>query len=87
MSREEPPQRMAEAGLFVGDDGGVRDRQAERVSEQGGNGEPVRYAADETGFGAGLQEVGPVAMREGEAAYRQSGHQDQQGGRYPFVAA
>ena len=41
---EEAAKRLAEPRLFVGDDGGVGDRQAQRMAEQGGDREPVRDA-------------------------------------------
>jgi hypothetical protein len=44
---DEAAECRAEPGLLVGDDGGVRDGQAERVAEQRGDGEPVGDAADE----------------------------------------
>jgi hypothetical protein len=40
--------------LVAGDDGGVRDRQAKRVAEQGGDREPVGQAPDHRGFGKRL---------------------------------
>ena len=59
MGRDEPPQRAAEPVLLARDDGGVRDRQAERVAEQRGDREPVGDAADEPGLGGGFQQAAP----------------------------
>ena len=63
---DEAAERRAQPLLLVRDDGGVRDRHAERVAEQRGDREPVGDAADEAGLGRGLQQVGrasPAAAR------------------------
>ena len=52
-----PPERVAEPRLLRRQDRGMRDRQAERVAEQRGDGEPVGHAADEPGFGGIPQQV------------------------------
>ena len=75
---DEAAEGGAETLLLVGDDGGVRDRDAERVAEQRGDREPVGDAADEARLGGGLQQVGGSGGGEGVAAQREGGHQDQQ---------
>ena len=62
---DEAAERLAEPFLLVRDDGGVRDREAERVAEQGGDGEPVGDAADEAGFRRRLQQVGARSLPAG----------------------
>ena len=64
---DEAAERPAEPRLLRRDDGGVRDRQAERMAEQRGDREPVGDAADEPGLGRGLQQVGHDAVRQGKA--------------------
>ena len=56
---DEAAESAAEAHFLAGDDGGVGDGDAERVAEEGGDGEPIGDAADEAGLGAGLEEFGP----------------------------
>ena len=48
---DEIAQRLADPILVVGDDAGVRYRQAERAPEQCDDGEPVGAGADHAGFG------------------------------------
>ena len=51
---DEAAQRATKTLLLVRDDRGVRDRDAERVAKQRGNGEPVGDAPDEAGLGGCL---------------------------------
>jgi hypothetical protein len=51
---EEVGQRVADPVLVPGYDRGVRDRQAQRVAEQGGDRKPVGQAADHRCLGKGL---------------------------------
>ena len=46
-------QRVADPVLVARNDRGVRDRQAHRVAEQGGDGEPVSKPADHRRLGEG----------------------------------
>ena len=78
---DEAAQRAAQTLLLMRDDGGVRDRNAERMAEQRGDGEPVGDPADEAGFCRGAQQVGGVAGRQRVAGQREGGHQGQQAGR------
>ena len=55
---DEAAERGAEALLLARDDGGMGDRDAERVAEQRGDREPVGDAADKSGLGGGLEQVG-----------------------------
>ena len=71
---DEPAERAAQPLLLARDDGGVRDRQAERVAEQRGHREPVGDAADEAGLGGGLQQVGGDARRQRVGGHRQRRH-------------
>ena len=48
---EEAPDVSGGAGLVPGQERGVRDRDAERVPEERGDGEPVGEAADHPGLG------------------------------------
>ena len=56
---EEIGQRLADPVLVAGDDGRVRDRQAERVAEQRRHREPVGQAADHRCLGEGLHIADP----------------------------
>ena len=70
---EEGGQRVADAVLVARDDRGVRDRQAERMAEQGGDREPVGQAADHRRLGEGLHVAEPgIAMLEVRARRRTS---------------
>ena len=71
---EEGGERVADPVLVARDDRRVRDRQAERVAEQRGNGEPVGNAADHRRFGKGAHEA------PGGVLVRQAGHRDEDGG-------
>ncbi len=75
---DEAAEGGAETLLLARDDGGVGDRDAERVAEQRGDREPVGDAADEAGLGGGLEEVGGCALGEGVGAEGESGHQDEE---------
>ena len=52
---QEARHRVGDAVLLLGDDRGVRDRDAERVAEQRGDREPVGQAADHRRLGEGDQ--------------------------------
>ena len=64
---EEGGQRLADAVLVARDDRGVRDRQAERVAEQGGDREPVGQAADHRRLGEGLDPAAATDRRGSSA--------------------
>ena len=66
LSLQEIGERVADPVLVARDDRGVRDRQAERVAEQGGDREPVGDAADQAGLGEGAHEA-PGGMEVVEA--------------------
>ena len=51
----EAAQRAADPLFVVGNDAGMRDRQAERAPEQSDHREPVGAGADHSGFGEGAQ--------------------------------
>ena len=81
---QEARHGVGDAILVFGDDGGVRDGKAERMAEQGRDGEPVREAAHHRRFRKGVDEA-PCGMRI-EIAPRQhehERHQDEQPGRGP----
>ena len=84
---DEAAEGGAEALLLVWDDGGVGDRDAERVAEQRGDREPVGDAADEAGLGGGLEQVGGGGGGEGVAAQCERGHQHEKPGGEGAVAA
>ena len=67
---EEVGERVADPVLVARDDRGVRDRQAERVAEQGGDREPVGEAADHRRLGEGLDEAEPRDRRSRTGARR-----------------
>src|SRR3546814_16786480 len=58
---DEASKALADAVLVAGDNGGMRDRQAERVTEQGGDGEPVGQPADQRSLGDRPQQIAPEA--------------------------
>ena len=62
---EEIRQGIADPVLVARDDRGVRDRQAERMAEQGRDREPVGDATDQTRLGEGADEA-PGGMGVGE---------------------
>jgi hypothetical protein len=78
---DEVPQRLAELVLAGGDDRGVGDRDAERVAEQGGHGEPVGQAADHGCLdgGLGVADPGGVAAPQLDDD-EQGAHRHQQPG-------
>ena len=63
----------------------MRDGDAERVAEQGGDGEPVCQAAYQPGLGAGLQQAGPEARRQGVAGGDEECHDEQKAGGESLV--
>ena len=78
---EEVGERFADAVLVARDDRGVRDRQAERMAEQGGDREPVGEAADHRRLGERLHVAEPGIVRlerAGDDEHRR--HHDQQAG-------
>src|SRR3546814_1602273 len=57
----------------------MRDRQAERVTEQGGDGEPVGQPADQRRLGARSQQIDPEAgLAQPGGADVDEAHGDQQ---------
>ena len=74
-------ERAAELILALGDDGGVRDREAEWVTEESGNGEPVGEAADHRGLGRGAHETepSPIAVAQ-KAEQEHRGRGEEQAG-------
>ena len=73
---DELPQRLAELVLAGDDHGRVRDGQAERVAEDGDDGEPVGQAADHRRLEPGPQVAGgPLAL--GGDRHDQEGERDQ----------
>ena len=79
---EEAGERLADAVLVARDDRGVRDRQAERMAEQGGHREPVGEAADHRRLGERLDiaERG-ICVLEARGREEDRGHHHQQAGR------
>ncbi len=59
MILHEGPEDPADALLAGGHDRGVRDREPQGVTEQGGDGEPVREAADQRRFRRGAHVAEP----------------------------
>lgn len=67
---------------------GVRDRKAEGAPEQRGYREPVRQAADQRRFGAGLDKRNPeVLSRRGVGCDEQGRHHQQEAGSYRALSA
>ena len=83
---DEAAERAAEPGLLGRDDGGVRDRQSERMAKQGGDREPVRQAADQPRLGARLQQRRAEAGRQGVGKTDQSAHAGEDASREATVA-
>ncbi len=82
MGGDEARQVAADARLAARDDRRVRDRQAERVTEQRGDGEPVGDRADHGGFGEG-GDIAPGrvdGLETGRDDVQQGGQQQQQAG-------
>src|SRR3546814_987167 len=76
---DEASKALADAVLVAGDNGGMRDRQAERVTEQGGDGEPVGQPADQRRLGARSQQIDPEAgLAQPGGADVDEAHGDQQ---------
>ena len=79
---QEGGEGLADPVLVARDDRGVRDRDAERMAEQGGDREPVGEAADHRRLGERLDEaerrIGFVEAVGGEEDRR---HRDQHAGR------
>jgi len=84
---DEAAQVVADAVLVGRDDGGVRNRQPERVAKQRHHGKPVGHGADHGGFGKG-GDVAPcgVARRHRRGQRIQAGRAHQQAQRQPFHA-
>ncbi len=80
--RDERGEAGTEGVLLAGDDRGVRDRQAEGVAEEGGDGEPVGDRPDHRGLGAAGDEA-PHAAEVGEEVRGEEdqGGEDEQGER------
>ena len=80
-------ETSADAILPLGDNGGVRDRQVERVPEQRGNGEPVRHTTHEPRFRGRAHVAEPgVRSLESPGDHEDHAHEHQQPGRPPFHA-
>src|SRR3546814_11962429 len=80
---DEASKALADAVLVAGDNGGLRDRQAERVTEQGGDGEPVGQPADQRRLGARSQQIAPeggLAQLGGDHVPAAYVHQQRRGG-------
>jgi hypothetical protein len=60
---QEVAEDAADAVLLRRDDGGVRDRQAQRPAEQRGDGEPVGDASHQRGLGGGTHHGEPGVRR------------------------
>ncbi len=85
---QEARETVADPVLVARDDRGVRDRQAERVAEQGGDREPVGEPADHRRLGECADEAPAVrAMLEQAGERIEQGHRDEQpGGGNPHPA-
>ena len=59
---DELAERAADLVLAVRDDRRVRDRDAERMAEQGGDGEPVGERADHRRLGEGADVADPAVL-------------------------
>ena len=77
---DEAAEGEAEPLLLVGDDRGMRDRDAERMAEQRGDREPIGDAAYKTCFCGGLEQVGGGRGGQGIATQSEDGHQNEEGG-------
>ena len=87
MRGDEAAKRTSEPLLLSGNDRGMRDRQAERMTEQRGDREPVRDATDEASLGGRGQQVGAPTGRDCEQADQdQRRHQHEQRGGEGLVA-
>ena len=78
----EVAQRLAELVLALGDDRRVRDRQAERVAEQGHHREPVGQPADHRRLGGRLQVAHP-SVPAGHSRDGEHGGDDEEEGCRP----
>ena len=80
---QEPGHGVGDPVLVARNDGGMRDRQPERVPEQGGDREPVGQPADHRRFGKG-EHVAPGRVArlhlQGQHEQRRHRHQQQRGG-------
>ena len=76
-------QRVSDAILVLGNDRGVRDRQAERATKQRGHREPVGQPADHGGF-AECEEIAPCPRVIAQIAGQDEcgGHRQQQATRH-----
>ena len=81
MGGDEPAKRPAQSGLLIGQDGGMRDRQPERMAKQRGDREPVGDAANKPRSGGGPQQLGINPRGHGIGRQGQPSHQAQQRGR------
>ena len=81
-------ESLAQLILAARDQRGVRDRQAQRVPEQCGHGEPVGHRADHARLGAGVDEAQPAVRPEGQQVDDGGEHQQGQGdGAHPAEPA
>ena len=90
MVGDKPAEGAAEPGFLGRDDRRMRDRDAERVPEQRGDGEPVGDPTHEPGLGRRLQQFHPPAAtpiwRHGIAGQGERRHAGHQGGRKAAMA-
>jgi hypothetical protein len=77
---DEAAEGLAEAGSLVRDDGCMGNWDAQRMAKKRGYGEPIRDAADESGFGGRLQQAVPPGLRNEIGRKRKCGHQEQKAG-------
>ena len=69
--------------LLARDERGVRDRQAERVAEDRGDGEPVGAGTDHRGLGAGVDEAEHAVVMAAGQHVDDGGEDEQPGGDEP----
>ncbi len=79
MVADEVAEDPADTVLLGLQDGGVRDRQAERSPKQGGDGKPVGEATDEGSLGGGAEVADPrgVRGRQRRRDEHRQGHDEQ----------
>ena len=85
---DESCERTADLVLALRNDGGVRNRQAERMPEERRHGKPVREPADDRRFGERPDHTEPgVGLAQHARDDEECRGSDQQSGRHPFHAA
>jgi hypothetical protein len=84
---DEVAQAPPDPVLPLRDDGGVGNRDVERVAEEGRDGEPVGHAADQAGLGGGADVAQPGMRRlQAPGGDEHEAHQHQQAGGAPLHA-